>query len=232
MNDLSKRNIDKEEFLNKCKNPEFVQNIIDQFDRLFYYSSAFGGTWKNLSWLGTPIQKHPFDCWIYQEILYTLRPDYIIETGTKVGGSTLFFANICDILNHGEVITVDIDHADNLPQHNRITYLTGSSIDGNIVNFISPRVKDKVVMVILDSDHSKQHVLKELELYSKFVSVGSYIIVEDTNITGFPVIGTFEDGPLEAVIGFIKENKDFVIDRKCEKLYSTFDRCGFLMRIK
>ena len=87
-------------------------------------------------------------------------------------------------------------------------------------------------MVILDSDHSKEHVLKELEIYSKFVSRGSYLIVEDTIVTGFPVIGMFEDGPLEAIMWFLKENKDFIIDRKCEKLYSTFDRCGFLMRIK
>ncbi|MEK6933013.1 MAG: CmcI family methyltransferase, partial [Nanoarchaeota archaeon] len=203
-----------------------------QFDRLFYYSSAFGGTWKNSYWLGVPIQKNPMDLMVYQELIFILKPDIIIETGTNVGGSALFFATILDAIDKGEIITVDIDHADNLPQHNRITYLTGNSVDDNIINFISPRVKDKVVMVILDSDHRKEHVLKELEIYSEMVSIGSYLIVEDTNITGFPVIGIFEDGPLEAVIEFIKENKDFVIDRKCELYYSTFNRCGFLFRKK
>ena len=226
-------NKEKEEFLNKCRgNPEFVQNIIDQFDRLFYYSSAIGGTWKNSYWLGVPIQKNPMDLMVYQELIFILKPDIIIETGTKVGGSALFFATILDAVGKGEIITIDINNADKLPQHNRITYLTGSSTDENIVNFINPRVKDKVIMVILDSDHRKEHVLKELEIYSKFVSRGSYLIVEDTIVTGFPVIGMFEDGPLEAIMWFLKENKDFIIDRKCEKLYSTFDRCGVLRRIK
>lgn len=225
-------NKDKEDFLLKCKDPGFVNSIIDEFDRLFYYSSAVGGTWKNLSWLGIPIQKHPFDCWIYQELLFKVKPDIIIETGTKVGGSTLFFATILDAIGNGEVITIDIDKIDKLPQHNRITYLTGSSTDENIINFIRPRVKDKVAMVILDSDHSKAHVLKELELYSKFVSKGSYLIVEDTNINGFPVIGQFGEGPLEAIKTFLETNKNFRIDRNCEKLYSTFDHCGYLQRIK
>lgn len=223
-------NTEKAEFLHKCKNIEFVQNIIDQFDRLFYYSSAIGGTWKNSSWLGVSIQKNPMDLMVYQELTFILKPDIIIETGTKVGGSTLFFATMLDAIGKGEIITIDINHADKLPQHKRITYLTGSSTDEGIVNFIIPRVKDKVVMVILDSDHRKAHVLKELEIYSKFVSKGSYLIVEDTNITGFPLRGIFEEGPLEGVIDFLKENKDFIMDRNCEKYYSTFSRCGFLFK--
>lgn len=223
-------NIEKEEFLNKCINPEYFQNIIDQFDRLFYYSSAIGGTWKNSFWLGVPIQKNPMDLMVYQELTFILKPDIIIETGTKVGGSALFFATMLDAVGKGELITIDINHVDKLPQHKRITYLTGSSIDKDIINFISPRVKDKVVMVILDSDHRKEHVLKELEVYSKFVSKDSYLIVEDTNVTGFPIRGMFEDGPLEAVIDFLKDNKDFKMDKNCEKYYSTFSRCGFLFK--
>ena len=225
-------NKEKEEFLNKCKNHEFVQNIIDQFDRLFYYSSAFGGTWKNSYWLGVPIQKNPMDLMVYQELIFMLKPDIIIETGTNIGGSALFLATILDAVGSGEVITVDIGHVDNLPQHKRITYLTGSSTDEDIINFISPRIKDKIVMVILDSDHSKAHVLKELEMYNKFVSKGSYLIVEDTNITGYPLRGMFGEGPLEAVMEFLKENEDFKIDRNCELYYSTFNRCGFLFREK
>lgn len=225
-------NADKEVFLHQCRNPEFVQNIVDNFHKLYYYSSAVGGTWKNTFWLGIPIQKTPTDCFIYQEIIYCLRPDYIIETGTKVGGSALFFANICDIINHGEVITIDIDKIEGLLQHKRITYLTGSSIEIDMVNFLRPRVEDKVVMVILDSNHSKAHVLRELEIYSKFVSIGSYLIVEDTNINGFPVIGQFEEGPLEAIQEFLKINDNFKIDRNCEKFYLTFSPCGFLKRIK
>lgn len=225
-------NREKEEFLTKCKNYEFVKDIVDNFHKLYYYSSAYNRTWKDTYWMGVPIQKNPMDCWVYQEMIHYLRPDYIIETGTKVGGSTLFFATILDAVGGGEVITVDIDHIYNLPQHKRITYLTGSSIDDVIIDFISPRVKNKVVMVILDSDHGKGHVLKELELYSKFVSIGSYLIVEDTNICGFPVIGQAEPGPLDAIMEFLKVNKNFKINRECEKFYLTFSPCGFLFREK
>ncbi len=225
-------NKDKEEFLNKCKDSKYVQDIIDNFHKLYYYSSVFGGTWKNTFWLGIPIQKTPTDCFVYQEIIYNLRPDYIIETGSKLGGSALFFAHICDNIEHGEVISIDKDEIENLPQHERILYLTGDSIDLYTIDLIKVKVKNKKVMVILDSDHRKGHVLKELGLYSKLVSLGSYLIVEDTNIFGFPVIGQFEQGPLEAIDLFLKINTDFKIDRECEKFYLTFSPCGFLRKIK
>ena len=223
-------NREKEEFLTKCKNYEFVQNIIDNFHKLYYYSSAYNRTWKDTYWMGVPIQKNPMDMQIYQELFFKLKPDIIIETGTKLGGSALFFANICDIIGKGEIITIDINKADKLPTHNRIAYLTGSSVDEDIIDFIKPRIINKKVMVILDSDHRKEHVLKELELYSEFVSVGSYLIVEDTNIYGFPVVGQFEEGPFEAIKEFLKINENFKVDRNCEKFYLTFSPCGFLRR--
>lgn len=223
---------DKQEFLNKCKDPKFVQNIIDNFHKLYYYSSAYGMTWKNTFWLGVPIQKTPTDCFVYQEIMHCLRPDYIIETGTKVGGSALFFANVCDIIDHGEVISIDIDEIENLPQHERILYLTGDSVDPYIVDLIKEKIKGKKVMVILDSDHSKDHVLKELEIYSKMVTIGNYLIVEDTNINGFSVYGIEGEGPLEAVKDFLGRNDNFKIDRNCEKFYLSFSPMGFLVRVK
>lgn len=225
-------NIEKEEFLNKCKNPEFVQNIVDNFHKLYYYSSAFGMGWKNNFWLGIPIQKNPLDVFVYQELIFAVKPDIIIETGTKIGGSALFFATILDAINKGEVITIDIDHAEKLPQHKRITYLIGNSTDEDIINFISSRVKDKKVMVILDSDHSKEHVLKELKIYSDMVTVGSYLITEDTNCSGHPVKGIEGEGPLEAVFEFMNFNTNFKIDRNWEKNFFSFNPCGFLKRIK
>lgn len=226
------RNIEKEEFLNKCKNPEFVQNIVDNFHKLYYYSSAKGLGWKNNFWLGIPIQKNPMDLMAYQEFLFIEKFDIIIETGTKVGGSALFFANICDIISHGEVITIDIDHTNKLPQHKRITYLTGSSIDEDVINFISPRIKDKKIMVILDSDHSKSHVLKELQVYSEMCLINSYIIVEDTNCSGHPVFGIEGSGPMEAIIEFFSINDNFVVNRYWEKNFFTFNPCGWLKRVK
>ena len=91
--------------------------------------------------------------------------------------------------------------------------------------------KDKV-MVILDSDHHKEHVLNELRIYGKFVTKESYIIVEDTNINGHPVYPDFGPGPMEAVEEFLRENKNFVIDKTREKFYLTFNPRGYLKKIE
>ena len=212
----------REDFYKKYDDPTKVDKIIKDFHDLYYESSCIGSTWKNTHWLGIPIQKCPLDCWIYQELIFDIKPDIIIETGTKVGGSALFFASILDLIGKGEVITIDINGKGKLPEHDRITYLWANSVDESVVNFIKPRIKDKKVFIILDSDHSKEHVLKELEIYSKFVSLNSYIIIEDTNT----------QGPLEAVFEFMEKTKNFTIDRSCEKFYLSFAPCGFLKRIK
>ena len=212
----------REDFYKKYEDNIKVNKIIKDFHDLYYESSCIGGTWKNTNWLGVPIQKCPLDCWVYQELLFKIKPDLIIETGTKVGGSALFFASILDLIGHGEVITIDINREGELLKHERITYLCGSSVDEAVIKFIEPRVKNKKVFIILDSDHTKEHVLKELEIYSKFVSLNSYIVVEDTNTTE----------PLEAVFEFNRKSKNFTIDRSCEKFYMTFAPYGFLERIK
>src|SRR4029079_1411857 len=100
-------------------------SCIDQFHALYYASR--GQTWGNTFWLGHRVLKCPLDLWIYQEILHELRPDLIVETGTYLGGSALFLASICDLLGHGEILTIDLDWREGRPQHPRITYLTGPS---------------------------------------------------------------------------------------------------------
>ena len=209
------------------------KRIIDRFHKLYYDSHLSGGTWKNTFWLGTRTAKCPLDLWIYQEIIFELKPDVIIECGTYCGGSALFLANMCELVNNGKVITIDVEDVQGKPGHKRITYLRGSSTSSEIVEKVknSIRNKDKV-MVILDSEHHKGHVLNELKIYSKLVTRGSYIVIEDTNLNGNPIIPGYGPGPMEAVKEFLDENKDFVIDKNKEKFYLTFSPNGYLKRIK
>jgi cephalosporin hydroxylase len=207
------------------------EKIIDEFHRLYYDSGA--DTWQSTLWLGTPVQKCPFDLWIYQEIIAQERPEAIIETGTLFGGSTLYLASICDLAGRGRVITIDIEHREGRPQHERITYLTGSSLDKQIAAEVGKMTADaEKVMVILDSNHSMKHVEAELEIYSRFVTPGCYLIVEDTNVNGHPVFENHGPGPLEAVEEFLKKNPGFVADREKEKFFLTFNPKGFLKRVK
>lgn len=211
--------------------PKEKQRIIDEFHKLYYDSSIIGGSWRNTFFLGIPIQKCPLDLFIYQEILFELKPDVIIEAGTASGGTALFLATICDALNHGEVITIDIEDQGQ-PPHKRITYLNGSSISDAVLEQVKVHVGGKKnILVILDSNHSKEHVLKELKKYSRFIPIGGYIIVEDSNINGHPVYSEHGPGPMEAVEEFLKENKNFAIDNKREKFLITFNPNGYLKRI-
>jgi cephalosporin hydroxylase len=111
--------------------------------------------------------------------------------------------------------------------------LIGSSASKEVEEQVRTLIKgsDKV-MVILDSDHHKEHVLNELVIYSKFVTKGSYLIVEDTNINGHPVFVEFGPGPMEAIEEFLGQNEEFVVDEKREKLYLTFNPKGYLRKIK
>lgn len=207
------------------------EQIVNEFHKIYYNNKD--RTWLNTFWLGIPTQKYPSDLWIYQEIIFETKPDIIIECGTLYGGSALFMASICDLLNRGRVITIDIENYHNRPVHQRITYLIGSSTSDKIVGEIRRLIRgDEKIMVVLDSDHHKEHVLNELRIYSQFVTVGNYLIVEDTNINGHPVLPSFGPGPQEAVEEFLKENDNFVVDRSKEKFYLTANPNGFLLRIK
>jgi len=188
-------------------------------------------TWANTRWLGVRAQKCPLDLWSYQEILHEVRPDLIIETGTAEGGSGLFLASMCDLLGRGSVVTIDVLPNPSRPRHRRLTYLLGSSTDPAIVEQASRRAgRDGRVLVILDSDHSKEHVQAEMRAYADLVSVGSYLIVEDTNVNGHPVLPDFGPGPREAVEEFLEERPDFAVDADREKFLMTFNPMGYLRR--
>lgn len=204
--------------------------VASVFHFVYYHNAS--ETWKNTSWLGTPTQKIPLDLWIYQEIIHETRPDVIVEAGTFMGGSALFLASMCDLIDRGRVISIDIQDL-KPPRHKRIRYLLGSSTSPEIVrevrSLISPGEK---VMVVLDSDHTKQHVLNELRSYSDLVTKGNYLIVEDTAINGHPVAPQFGPGPMEAVREFLKDNRDFTVDQSREKLLVSSNPSGYLRKVK
>lgn len=181
----------------------------------------------NFNWLGRPIIKYPQDIVIMQELIWRVKPDLIIETGIAHGGSIIFSSSMMELLgNGGKVIAVDIDirkhNRDEIEKHpmmKNITMLEGSSIDEKIVKQITDYAKGfNNVMVVLDSNHSHDHVFRELELYSPLVSVGSYILLPDTFVEFFPK-GYVTDRPWDvgnnpytAMEAFMKTTSAFVKD--------------------
>lgn len=206
---------------------------IKKFAKIYHGREGESRRWQETTWLGVSALKLPTDMWVYQEIIYEIKPDLVIETGSMYGGSALFLATICDINKKGKIISIDINKKDDFPKHDRIEFWTGSSTSEKIINEIEKKIDDKQkIIVILDSDHSKKHVLKELEIYSKFVSKNSYLIVEDTAINGHPIVPNFGEGPWEAVEEFLKMNQNFVVDQSKEKFLLTWNPNGYLKKIQ
>jgi len=191
-----------------------------------------GADTVNLSWFGHRVLKCPLDLWVYQELLVRTRPDVVIETGTKFGGSALYLAMVLDQIGHGRVITIDIDVEFVRPEHPRISYVAGSSVDTAVIEQVREAVGSQRAMVVLDSDHRAGHVYDEMIAYSPLVQTGDYLIVEDTIVNGHPAYPDFGPGPMEAVDKFLSENDEFVIDQRCERFLMTLYPSGYLRRRK
>lgn len=206
------------------------QRLINKFSYFFYHSKALTTT----KWLGVNLLKFPTDLWIYQEILFDKKPDVIVECGTWDGGSAFFLASLCDLMGKGEIISIDINFKESFPKHERVTYVTGSSTSENIVSQVKKLIgsADKKVMIILDSDHSKGHVLKELEIYSELATVGQYIIVEDSIVNGHPAFPDHGPGPMEALLAFLDKDDRFASDLSREKFFVTQNPKGYLLKTK
>lgn len=211
-----------------------MKNISDNFHKHYEKNRI----WEKTSWLGVPMWKLPFDAFIIQELIFKIKPDYIIETGTNFGGSTLFYASILELIGHGCVVTIDVEDkikynnstAKRL-RENRIVQFLGSSTDPVIYNEVKKLTEYKKNIVLLDSWHSKAHVLQEMKMYSKLLIVGTYMIVEDTHVSGHPIEWAWGEGPYEAVQEFLENNPCFSIDKKCEKLGMTFNPNGYLKKV-
>lgn len=204
---------------------------VDAFHRLYYHNPQ--RTWKDCFYRGTTIWKCPLDLWVYQELLYEVKPALVVETGTAFGGSARYLADLCDTLGLAtRIVSIDVAPQEPLPRHERIRYVTASSTDEQVVAEVSASAPDGPVMVILDSDHTQGHVAAELQAWSPLVTTGSYLIVEDTNVNGHPALRSFGPGPMEAVVAFLEGRVDYVADPRWEKFYLTFNPRGYLKRVQ
>jgi len=201
----------------------------------------------NFTWLGRPIIQFPQDILAMQEIIWRVRPDLIVETGIAHGGSLIFYASLLELLGHGQVLGIDIDirahnrtEIERHPMFRRIAMLEGSSIEEGIARQVHQLAQDKnKVVVALDSNHTHEHVLQELRLYSPLVKAGSYLVIFDTSIEDMPK-GFFSDRPWDrgnnprtAVRQFLAATDRFVVDEEIDgKLLISANRGGYLKCVR
>lgn len=239
-----------EAFKEECKNRVEAQGknkaLLDISSK-FTAETIRAGYSYNFTWMGRPIIQYPQDMIAMQEIIWKIKPDLIIETGIAHGGSIIYYASILELIGKGEVLGIDIDIRDHNraeiekhPMSKRITMLEGSAISGDIIEQVKPFAAGKeTVMVCLDSNHTHDHVLNELKLYSPFVTTGSYLVAFDTIVEDLPadLYGdrpwSIGDNPKTAVHEFLKSNDNFVIDKEIDnKLLVSVAPDGYLKRIK
>lgn len=206
----------------------------------------------NFSWLGRPIIQYPQDMVAMQELLWEVKPDLIIETGIAHGGSLIFYASILELIatctgHEGKVLGIDIDirphnrkAIEDHPMFKRINMIQGSSIAPEIVDQVLEKAKGaKKILVCLDSNHTHDHALAELEAYAHLTSVGSYCVVFDTLIEDMGQ-GAYPDrswgpgnNPKTAVWEYLKTHSEFEIDKSIDnKLLISVAPDGYLKRVR
>ena len=235
----------------KNKDEEFEVNLyskegIEMLSNLWIKGAAEFKLMYELTWMGRPIIQFGTDMIMLQELIWKIKPEIFIETGIAHGGSLIYTASLFELMgNNGQVIGIDVEiRAHNRvaieahSMYKRIKMIEGSSISESTINDLEKLLDNgKTTMVMLDSNHSRDHVLSELRLYSKYVSVGSYLIVQDGSqewVSDIPR-GKPEwkqDNPLAAIDIFLKENDDFVIDTTYTRLGITQSPNGYLKKIK
>lgn len=208
------------------------------FERLIKHTNNF----DKVAWLGVPVWQNVFDLWNIQDAIAETKPDVLIETGTNRGGSSFFYAQLFDLLypgdtQRGRIFTIDIEKLHERA-HPRVTCHIGSSTAPETLDAArrwlagAPRV-----MVILDSDHSRNHVRQELELYAPLVTKGCYMLCQDGIIDDLPMFHRHgEQGPRLAIEDFFRDSpaaRDFEIDhQRCEKFLISHHPLGWLRRIR
>jgi cephalosporin hydroxylase len=201
----------------------------------------------NFTWLGRPVIQYPQDIVALQEILWQVKPRLVIETGVAHGGSLIFYASMLELIGDGEVLGIDVDiRAHNReaiqahPLHKRIGMIEGSSVSEQVVHAARGLAdRNKPVLAVLDSNHSHEHVLREMQLYAPMVTRGSYMVVFDTVIEDMPA-GSYPgrdwdkgNNPRTAVREFLKGTDRFEVDRSVDaKLSITAAAGGYLKCVK
>ena len=239
-----------EAYKEQCKNRIQSQGKNDeliQVSKEFAEATIRSGYSYNFTWMGRPIIQYPQDMIAMQEIIWSVKPDIIVETGIAHGGSLIFYASILELIGKGEVLGIDIDirehnrvEIEKHPMYKRIKLIQGSAISQDIIEQVKSHVAGKkTVMVCLDSNHTHDHVLQELKLYSPFVTVGSYLIAFDTIVEDLPANlytdrpWSVGDNPKTAVFEFLKTDDSFEIDKSIDyKLMVSVAPDGYLKRIK
>jgi len=221
----------------------YTKEGLELMSLLWVKSAAHHRLMYEPTWLGIPIIQFPEDIVVMQELIWKIKPDVIIETGVAHGGTAVFYASVLELLGKGKVVGVDIEirkyNEVAIKSHfmsKRIKLIQGSSIDPEVVKQVQSHIRptDKV-LVTLDSNHSYEHVMKELELYSPFVSADSYIVAMDGAqewVWDIPAGKKEwkEDNPLRAIKDFLKKNQEWETDPYYTRLMVTASPLGFLHR--
>jgi cephalosporin hydroxylase len=210
----------------------FLDQLVSRlfFERLARKTDSFA----HCTWFGQRIWQNPLDLWTIQETITEIRPALLIESGTNRGGSALFYAALFDLMDHGEVLTLDIQKLHNLT-HKRVQFLVGSSVDEAMMAQVRGRAAatEGPIMVILDSDHRESHVFREMELYGPLVTAGSFMLVQDGVIDLLPFGRGDRPGPLPAIRRFLGGHAEFEVDReRCERFLITHHPMGWLRRVR
>ena len=200
----------------------------------WYYDSQ---VWKHLNYRGVRILKNPLDLWNYQEIFQQHAIEWVVETGTRHGGSALYFADLLAARRSpGRVISVDVDHLSlQVGEHPKLVLLQSDSAAPALVAEVKRLLPESrgALFLILDSDHRMQHVARELNAYVPLMQRGDYLVVEDTCVNGNPVRPDFGPGPMEAINEFVRANPGMLradLERE-EKFGCTFAPKGHYIRI-
>jgi cephalosporin hydroxylase len=222
--------------------PPTEQSVKDRFHNLFYMEEA--RTWRTTQWHGIPALQNPMDVWVIQEIIWDTKPDFIVETGTYLGGGALTWASLLTSVNpEGRVITIDIEDKVKEARERRlfkekVDFIIGSSTSEEVFAKVKQATEGKRVFVILDSNHEQSHVLKELQMYGDLLHEGGYMLVQDSNVNGHPANPDFGPGPHEAIEAFFKQGGKarggavFEIDKQRERLMFTLHPDGYLKRVE